>query len=249
MTKFCGHCGNQLSDEQQALPFCPHCGNRLNPGAPSGASTASAPQLPAKKPVNACPVCGLNDEVKKVSVIYEDGKRDVNFSVPATEVHSERNYLSDDPKDIRVTSTTSYREVTGTNLTALAQRLAPPAAPEEGSTCSLLALEIFLWFGGFMGNALLVFFVNAIFYGSYNSKEPTPIADGPLGLVIYFGAYILEFLLIILPLHRKRVKQNKANAETFRRQTELWRQNMAAWEASYFCFRDGKIFIPKNDAS
>jgi predicted RNA-binding Zn-ribbon protein involved in translation (DUF1610 family) len=106
---YCQNCGKP--NAQQAS-FCQSCGKPLQPQA--------APAVSGSK--YACPKCGKDDRVQKVSSIYKDGVLETNYEIPVNSYGT----------------TTSTVNRTAVSSTVLASRIAPPTIQISGREASLI---------------------------------------------------------------------------------------------------------------
>lgn len=94
---YCQSCGKENTEQAS---FCQYCGKSIN--------HQPIPTNPVSK--LACPRCGKDDRVQKVSSIYYAGVTETNYKIPV-------NYMG---------TTTETVNSTAVSHTSLASRIAPP---------------------------------------------------------------------------------------------------------------------------
>lgn len=167
-----------------------------------------------------CPHCGT-DDVRKVSLLYEQATSDLNFRALS---------LGD-----RTGAT--YTAGSGGVQTLLGGRIAPPAAPPapiRPAPPLLSALWSAFW--------LLVVGRLALRQGAGFFAAPAP--HGPGGWVLPLWGVLMAFpVAITLPLYGIRRAAYARNRARYRRdQLPRFQSQMQAWSRAWMCRRCGETF-------
>jgi hypothetical protein len=166
---------------------------------------------------NVCPVCKKDDKISKVTGIYSDGVSRVTGRLPNNEYYT--------GNDGKLHSYVSYQNVTFTQETQLARRLAPPEKPTLGTNWweVLEKAGIFILFWPIV----ISFFAPLLL-----------ICTGPI-VVLYFVSGKKFF-----KQKTEEYQQKKNNFET----VEIPRWNLAIqrWDTLFYCYRDDIVYNPSN---
>ena len=229
----CEGCGSSFEDK---FKFCPYCG-RSTPGP-----KIVQVDIREAEPVNACPVCLRNDKVEKVSVIFMHGSRETTMSVPVTEINSD--------SEGRTYSTTRHEEVRGLDETKLAQALRPPAKPPAPSNpVHFLVYLIGIGFVSSIPCLCLTGFILNLFATVFGIREFYDNSSMPPVFMVLVAVLFLMWLFLVVWLSARlsgnsKKSFQKKTAEYNSSAKKQWELSMDRWNTSYFCQRDGLVFIP-----
>jgi hypothetical protein len=232
---------------------CQHCGNEHLVKQDAGGALLL-------ESFARCPVCGRNDRCEKVTAVIASQ----SHAITGTEQKTETVV---NPQGQRVQV---VREVpfTRQQVSALGQRLAPPAAPyissdlppEPGSgswiTSGVLAalVGIGLGLGGLLflaGGVNQAFFVS----GSTTESVLLTLLAGCAGTIL--SLLVLGGSVAIFVFGRKNVTRKKAEhaqrvRELFAERKQIQDEHdnaMRRWQSLYYCARDDVVFLPGEGTS
>jgi len=222
ITLTCPTCGGKLEFSQNTTSLvCPHCGNehliRREQGNISLESYAR------------CPVCGRNDEVKKVSAILTNQTQSMNG------VTIEKHSYHD--KDGNLYTSTSKVPFTGTQASVLAIKLQPPVEPKPKQKGSIRP-------SGCLSSSAILFLI-ALPIGFFSVA--LGYGGTTLAWVLGFSSVILGLFLLVQAIRvtKKEKVELAAEVKQIREQDyPKWKKAIERWKKLYYCFRDDCIFIP-----
>ncbi len=169
-----------------------------------------------------CPKCNKDDQVQKVSVIYESGTTTGSYHGPvATVTHS----------DGKLGSSGSYVTGVSSSSTHLAQRLAPPTKPLKPSfTCSYYAG---VGMAVIFGICLLPTLIGSLAYGMSGD-----VRDG-----MVFAIWIPLTLVVVGIVMAKKGWDGKKQQDTEHPKLMAdWNKQIDTWNNLFYCHRDGTAF-------
>jgi ribosomal protein L37AE/L43A len=248
----CPSCGGSLETvpSSPGIYRCTHCGNTYS-------SDSSAQQQVAQSYAN-CPVCGKDDQVKKVSSIIDADTHKLDGTI-----RRDNSYRDNDGHLIYYTSNDPIH---GTETTILAQKLACPEKPTlkisgsnpENSRSIAMFFVFILITVCFMIGAGFLFMALAAFVGYLNDQSVEMISSGVFSCVsgvIGIGTGVLFLRLTrkskdyeILVDKYKKSKQDQINY--FQNVTmPTWERACVRWNHLFYCERCNRVFIPSEGAS
>lgn len=218
ITLACPTCGGKLEISPNTTSLkCPNCGNEHLVRHDAANITLES--------YARCPVCGRNDEVKKVSAIL------ANQTQSMQGVTIEKSSYQD--HDGNWHTSTEKVPFSGTQSSLLAIKLQPPAQPKAQKPGSMWGRYIVLSFASIYLIAAVVFL-----FGGLTS----------LGQFFMFGLLGGVLMLWYLWLNGKHEKEFLAFGQETQRiqEQELpkWQKAMERYGKLYYCFRDDCVFIP-----
>ena len=253
ITLVCESCGGKLHLTEQVNRFvCPYCGH----------------EHIAKQPVDslisncACPVCGKDDQVQKLSSIVSSGtssKTGISRTIQHTDIKGKEEYYTRDRKYVgkgdisgnaSTTSTTRTETQEQSDLAARVSAPPRPAAPEVPKLglferfdfLKIMVMLIFGVVGALLAEVVdqnneyvaMAFFVIAAGLAAvgYSRLRPGAKSDGSFS--------------------KRRMQKEKAYAEAqqqYKEDTALWEAAMQRWNTVYFCHRDDVVFVPGEPSS
>jgi hypothetical protein len=157
--------------------------------------------------ITACPICRSNDRIQKVSGVYREGISKLTGVVPTEQVYT--------GSDGKIHSFISSSNVTFTQQTELARRLAPPNKPTPPTNWWGMFKPFFYF--GLVINILVIFPIPFVIWG---------FISGPK----FFATKEAEYL------------GRKQHFDTL--ELPKWELAMQRWDSLYYCFRDDKVFYP-----
>lgn len=166
-----------------------------------------------------CPVCGLSDQIQKVTAIVDSGTSSTNLTGPTAVVTTNEkgklNYGG------------GFTTMSGRSITNLAQTLTPHNKPTKKSvygcgTYLLLALV------GLMTIPLI----------GATAENGNPAAGFFLAVILWGG--ILWYLI-----DNNKKKSAEYEAE-YKRALAQWEKGVRSWDTLYYCFRDDVVFSAEN---
>ncbi len=231
MAQICEGCGGSFGDDAS---FCPYCGRGI-------IKTIEIPDV-RPDPINACPVCHLNDKVEKVSAIYQHGSQRSNLSIPVANIGKDSNN--------HYSSYTTYEKATGYSETQLAQRLRPPVKPTppdrsffrpgiytEKNACFLIFLFMVLL-------PVVPVILIQVLINNFGQSDLLTISGAIIGgIIVIFVAYIS---MNSFNSQRKGIERTEDGQ--YQNALTKWNEDMKRWDNMYYCFRDDKVFISKKDS-
>ena len=169
-----------------------------------------------------CPKCNKDDQVQKVSVIYESGTTIGTYAGPIATV----NYSGG-----KFGTAGSYASGVSSSSTQLAQRLAPPIQPVIPSTsCSfyvgLILIILTLPIGG-----------SALFGVFLGDREVAP----PVAVIFLFLT-LIGFMVMMSAINQRNTYKND-----FPELLATWKKDMTKWNNLFYCHRDGTIFDQRDE--
>lgn len=196
----------------------------------------------------ACPDCGKDDRIRKVSSIYSEGRTGTVFTGSSTNVNVAAPVKSGSKSYVGVGK--SNTTITGMSQSGLSARLAPPQTPEKkGMGCWWLVL---------MGGGILGFFapiqskrktqmgiafvVLLIFLPIFILQEGS---ISPIIPIIAFGASLAFYILYILGL----VEENPRFEHDHQEEMQIWNRKISQWDELYYCYRNDIVFDPDTGRS
>lgn len=204
----CPNCGAKLEGVGHAARAeCPHCGTELLIERKATAVAKQAEPL-------ACPKCGKNDRVQKVSSVHSSGLSRSSFR---GDVWTKNGF---DPVSM-----------SGHSQTELSRLFNPPKKPGS-RTWAGIALVAF-------GSCCLVYVSMWLCGGLY-----LLFFDFDLGRLAFLAFAVLTGLLcVFLPL-RFGLRKLTSKRQQFPVDKARWERAMDRWERLYYCARDHGVFIP-----
>ena len=232
LTLSCPSCGGQLSiSAGDRIIKCDYCGRQ---------HFIERDVYPLVQGSHTrCPQCGLNDRVERVSAIVDAQTQKTIHAGPQE-------------KEVNVGSIQQSRfgdkSVTHIEMSSLASQLAAPEKPgptpklkKKPGGC-LLVLGIFSF--------LIAGFVGLMLIGSLNEQN----SPDTVPILIFFLFFMITGVgLLIINSRNRRIKTEQYSimgAAIARENSEKeigWRRAMEKWQASYYCHRDGCVFIPEEN--
>ena len=162
---------------------------------------------------NNCPICNKDDAIQKLSVIVSSGKSSGTFSGPSGGVVR---------VDGKWGATGGYSTLSGSTISDLARRLAPPPAP---------TLKRINW------PLAILFAISALITGCFTIY----------GFMLSQGKFIIPLILFISTFVIYQVLTNnylKKAKVIYQQEKSHWGAALEKWNRLYFCHRDGIVFDP-----
>jgi hypothetical protein len=161
-----------------------------------------------------CPKCKKDDAIQKVSAVVASGQASGRFSGPTVgyaHIGKEGGLVG------------GLATLSGTSVTALASKLAPPKKPEKESfSYALLSFLILAVIG------MIVVGIDRL-----ASREPVEMVLVPL-----VGG--ISVLIVVVAYFATRKKAEAKDLE----KTSAWNAAMRRWNRLYYCCRDDIVFDP-----
>lgn len=194
-----------------------------------------------------CPDCGKDDQIRKVSSIYSDGRTDTVLTGVSRNVSVAVPTNSKSTSYVGVGS--SNTTLTGVSQSGLSAKLAPPREPEKkGMGCWWLVLLG----GGVLGFlapiqtkrksqmgiafVVIVIFLPIVIIQNY---------DSPLMTIIAFGACLAYYVIYFLAL----TEETPRIESEYRKEMQIWNSKISRWDRLYYCYRNDIVFDPDTGKS
>lgn len=192
-----------------------------------------------------CPECAKDDQIRKVSSIYSEGRTDTVVTGRSTNVNVAAPLKSGNSSYVGVGQ--SNTTLSGTSQTGLSARLAPPPAPEKQGLGCWWAFIIVGALGFFAPidskrkiPMAISFAIFAVFFLLREDRTSSPV----LGLIAIGGAisFYIFYILGLIEAGPKIEREHLANMQ-------VWRSKMSRWEKLYYCYRNDVVFDPDSGKS
>jgi hypothetical protein len=180
----------------------------------------------------ACPVCGQNDQIQKISAIRSSGTATGSFSGPTGGVTYSNKQRG---------SFGGYSYMSGSTVTALAKMLEPPRSPSRGEAGCIANFGISMLFvlaGAIIAESMPVI---AVPITQSEGREPEVATIGILMLAV--GAFL--WWLAVRTNRREKAKKQKVFDEAYTHEKIAWDKVIAKYDRCYYCFRDDQVFDPE----
>ena len=215
ITLACPTCGGKLNFSSNTTSLiCPSCGNEHLVRHDATNITLES--------YARCPVCGRNDEVKKVSAIV------ANQTQSMQGVTIEKSSYRD--KDGNLQTSTAKVPFSGKQSSVLAMKLQPPAQTK------IQKLSVGWYVACFFAIGFLIEGIIFIFLGIFNSGSYSDLLNSSP------AAFIMGGLLMWWCI--KKITIYKQSLKIYERELPNWQRAVERWKKLYYCFRDDCVFMP-----
>jgi hypothetical protein len=203
------------SSYEDQFQFCPFCG-RAKPNRPE---TGLANEVTVRDDSDlACPRCHKSDRVEKITSIIAHQTNHADGYVPVAHTITDG--------DGHIASVMTHERTSSTSSSILSSQLAypfhEPDLTKKGNPVSEIAWGVGLCLAGLLG------------FFTYN--------DRPVCLGLSITGFVIAALLF---WHAFTVIDRISKLERqIKEERPLFQKYRARWEKSFYCYRDGSVFVP-----